>query len=212
MNLTNILSDAGIIILIINFLMYAKSFTVKNKALCVFTIYLFVISAIQVLSWYLHSKRIDNIFVSHFYFIGQFVFLSFFYKELFIRKKDKLFINIMIIAVLSVVIVSYILLPEMLYRFNVIEIVLTSLPLVVYSVMYVFNSLSMDNRVYSYINAGILFYVLLSTLIFLSGNIIINLSDYFNDITWFINSVLYIVFQILIFIEWWKSFSLKKIK
>ncbi|PHS07842.1 MAG: hypothetical protein COA88_08065 [Kordia sp.] len=90
------------------------------------------------------------------------------------------------------------------------KIILTSIPLVYYSLLHFFNSLSKKTK-YLYINLGVLFYVLLSMLIFVSGNNIITLPDFINDITWVLNSIFYIVFQFFIFYEWYKNLRHKKV-
>jgi len=116
---------------------------------------------------------------------------------------------IVLIISLSVITLSYIINPDLYYSFNIYEIALTSVPIIYFSVLQIFNSLLKEKK-YLYINTGILFYILLSTLIFIAGNNIINLPDYVNDITWVLNSILFIIFQLLIFYEWYKNLRHKK--
>ncbi|MGV7108081.1 hypothetical protein [Flavobacterium sp. U410] len=49
---------------------------------------------------------------------------------------------------------------------------------------------------------GILIYLFGSTVVFLSGNIIIVLNSSAGKVIWGLNSVLYAIYQVLIMIEW----------
>ena len=81
--------------------------------------------------------------------------------------------------------------------------------------MHLYNSLDTDFR-FLCITAGILIYVSVSTFVFILGGII---NDLNNPKYWLLGNILcgsyeyfILLFYILIFIEWYKSFRLKKIK
>jgi hypothetical protein len=67
-----------------------------------------------------------------------------------------------------------------------------------------------EKKEFYFINMGILFYLFGSTILFLVGNLTIALSPKMNKITWILNSILYILYQIFILVEWKKSFSKKR--
>jgi positive regulator of sigma E activity len=67
-----------------------------------------------------------------------------------------------------------------------------------------------EKKEFYYINMGVLIYLFGSTILFLVGNLTIVLSPRMNKITWILNSILYIVYQIFILVEWKKSFSKKR--
>jgi len=203
------ITHLGLVLLILNVLLYFKVFLSLEKSLKIFSIYLLFISVIQIISFVLWNLKINNIFLSHYYFVIQFILLSLFFMNIFLLLKQKRKVLIVLIISLSVITLSYIINPDLYYSFNIYEIALTSVPIIYFSVLQIFNSLLKEKK-YLYINTGILFYILLSTLIFIAGNNIINLPDYVNDITWVLNSILFIIFQLLIFYEWYKNLRHKK--
>jgi hypothetical protein len=103
--------------------------------------------------------------------------------------------------------------PSMIDHYNPIGITITQIILVGYSIMYFYKSLS-GHRQFLIVNIGIFFYLLASTLIFASGNLVFNLnfSKEVSNTLGKANDLLYLVFQILILAEWWKNYSFPKIK
>lgn len=81
--------------------------------------------------------------------------------------------------------------------------------------MHLYNSLDTDFR-FLWITAGILIYVSVSTFVFILGGIINDLNNpkywELGNILWGSHEYFILLFYILIFIEWYKSFRLKKIK
>ncbi|WP_233264622.1 MULTISPECIES: hypothetical protein [unclassified Flavobacterium] len=101
--------------------------------------------------------------------------------------------------------------PEQFFKFNLFEIALTSLLVVLYAVMHLYNML-LENKEYYYLTIGIILYLLASTVLFFVGNLTIGLSVEFKLLTWNVNYFLIIFFQLLILVEWKKSFSKKVLK
>lgn len=196
----------GIILLIINTCLYIKSYShIKNTvALKYFNWYLLIICIIQIIVLILAEYKLENRYLSHFYFIIQFLLLSFFYKELF-KIQQKKWVYITCVIVLSSLIVQYTIKPSLFFTFNIFEVFITSFPLVIYSIVHLYNSLSKNGQ-FMYINAGILVYLTSSTLIFILASYITPLTK--NDLisnVWFINKILYVIYMILILIEWKKN-------
>lgn len=142
---------------------------------------------------------VNNLVYSHLYFIGQFILLSLFYYSLF-NLKQKRFILINFALIVPLIIWSYFKNPLLINQFNITEIFFTSAPLVVYSIIHLFNSLSQHSK-FSYFNVGILMYISCSTLIFILGNLISNISQYLSIDIWLLNKVLYIGYLTLISLE-----------
>jgi len=188
-------------------LLYFKSFIYEDKAFKIFNIYLSLICAVQLATMFvgkiLHKP---NLFLSHFYFIIQFGFLSFFYNELL---KNKLVLYILT-PIIIFLLYQYIDEPNLFYRYNVIGISLTQSILVIYSIIYLYRCLQGENK-FLIINVGLFLYLVSSTLIFASGNLIFNLniSESMNYLLINTNRILYFLFQILIFIEWRKNYYKK---
>lgn len=193
----------SVIIALIYFIRFAK----KSKAYKVFAIYLILISIIQLALEYLIKFGTDHtIFLFHYYFILQFILLSFFYYYL-LKQKYILWV----LFVVSVFIgYQYIEDPEIYNKYNIISVVITQTLLVVYSIMHLYNSLNKKSK-FVLVSIGAFIYLLSSTLIFASGNLIFDLSipEYVSRLLNDFNAVLYLLFQILIFIEWYRNFRVK---
>jgi hypothetical protein len=88
--------------------------------------------------------------------------------------------------------------------------IITHAILVLYALLYFYKSLSGKGE-FLIVNVGVFFYLLSSTLIFASGNLVFNLnvSKSVVDILIQVNVDLYLVFQILIFIEWYRNYRKK---
>ena len=208
-----IITNLGNVVLFINVLLFLRSyFMTKEKKVKILFIYLVIILFIQLLSNVLFYFNIPNLIVSHFYFVIQFSLLSWFYREVFVKKRHKRLVEYSFVAVLLMIILSFILNPDYLTKFNIYEIVLTTVPLVFYSILHIFNSLSSMSKSFSYLNMGVLFYLLTSTIIFISGNVIIDTPKLYSVLIWYVNMILYLLYQITILIEWWKNFSPRSIK
>ena len=196
--------NLGVILLFINVVLFTRSyFKFKNdKAITYFIIYLFITLCVLSTSIIIIDifKKRNNLFLSHFYFIFQFIFLSLFYKELF-TKRQGVWVNITFLIVGTILIIQYSINPSLFFKFNLLEIFITSFPLVIYSIIHLYNSLSSPGK-YMYINAGVLIYLAASTLIFILGNLINVVDRPLQTNIWFINKILYVGYLILILIEW----------
>lgn len=213
LNIDNALKDVGLLLLFINALLFTFSYLKskhKNKALMYFVIYLtftFCVLLASIVIVDIQRKfnfELNNLFLSHFYFIFQFVFLSLFYRELF-TIKQKYWVNSTIVLVALILSIQYFLNWSLFKKFNLLEILITSFPLVVYSIIHLYNSLGKPGK-HMYINAAILIYLSVSTLIFILGNLIIVTVDRsISNNVWLLNKVFYVGYLILILIEWRKS-------
>lgn len=191
----------GYLILIINFILYSRGFFKFGKAFKIYVIYLFLLVVIQLTMEVLTSLIINNLYLIHLYFIGQFILLGLFYKTLLQNDFQKKVITFSLFLGSLVLVIQYILEPDLFFKFNLFEIVLTSLLVVVFALLYLYNMLT-DNKRYYYITVGIIIYLLASTVLFLVGNLTIGLSKEFRLLTWTLNAFLVIIYYMFIFIEW----------
>ena len=193
----------SIILVVINAGLYAWSSKKYKlpKTTNILTLYVLIACIIQITQFVLAKLLIHNLFLSHFYFILQFILLSLFYKELLNEKQSVIVKRTMFIVLLALSI-HFVFNAELLVRFNVFEAFITSLPIIIYAVIHKYNSLSKTYE-YKYVNTGILVYLSTSALIFILGDYLSSLqkSDLLAKI-WFINKVLYVGFLLLILIEW----------
>lgn len=196
----------GYFILLINVLLYTFSFFYGKKVNAFFVWYLQLIFSIQIISYIMMKLHINNLFVSHFFFVGQLVLLGLFYKTLMKTERQKDFVKMGIGLGLFVLGIQYVLEPDQFFKFNLLEIAITSLLVVVFAMMHLYNMLA-EKKEYYYVTVGVIIYLLASTVLFFVGNLTIGLSKELKFLTWTLNAFLIIVYQLFILFEWKKSFS-----
>jgi len=192
----------GYVVLAINFLVYFKSYRKESVAFKIFTYYLLFCLLVQVLTSGLRFFKIYNLFLSHFYFIGQFLLLSIFFKKILQGKILNNIISYLAFIPLAFSILYHIQYPSKFFQFNIYEIIITSIPLVIYSFIFFFQRVGNSEGKFLFVISGFLLYTICSTLLFATGNIEASIKKYI----WYCNVSLYLVYQILIFIEWYKHF------
>lgn len=208
--MNSFLVNLGYVLLLLNFILYAVKFPGKNKAYKIFTIYLFVIIAVQLSAKVLMLASLSNLFVSHLYFIGQFIMLSLFYLKLVKDQFQLKAIKIGFVLVLLTLGIQYGLKPQLIMKFNLYEIFITSFLIIIYATFQFYNMLD-EKKEFYFVNMGVLLYLFASTILFLVGNLTVNFSKNFNLITWMLNAGFYVVYQLFILYEWKISYS-KNIK
>ena len=204
-----IIVDLTVLLSVLLAMLYGKNFTKKGKAFLFFSLYLLAVSIIQCLSYYVvRIKSEPNLFLFHYYFISQFLFLSLFYYYLIRRK----WIIITIVFVLGILGYQYIDNPSLYYQYNAIGLAITQIVLVLYTIIHLYNSLS-QNSDFVIVSSGLLMYLLSSIIIFASGNLVfdLNISEEVSRLLNDLNAVLYLVFQVLVLIEWWRNYRPKKV-
>ncbi len=82
-------ANIGYLILFLNLILFIKGYRNHGKAYSLFTWYLGVIFLVQMTSMTLKKFNISNLYLSHFYFIGQFIFLSLFYVNILKQELQK---------------------------------------------------------------------------------------------------------------------------
>jgi hypothetical protein len=194
--------------LLVNTALYVKAYK-KSVSLNIFTLYLCVTLVIQLSFNYLFFQKTNNLYLSHYYSIFQFILLSLFYRKIFKTAQLKRIVEIIFATVIIILTTQYINKPQIYFEFNLLEIVLTSLSIVTFSVIYFYQSLT-EKMEFMYLNYGVFIYLLSSTLIFCSGNFVSSIEVLIGRILWFIESVLFIVYQILIFIQWYETLRSKR--
>jgi hypothetical protein len=205
----SIFANIGYLILLLNLIIFLKGVRTNSKAYKIFTWYLGVIFVVQIVSMILMKNHINNLFLSHFYFIGQFIVLSLFYINILKEKFQKKVVKFGLFLGLITLGIQYANDISLFLKFNLFEIFITSFLLILYATFHFYNMLN-EKKEFYYINMGVLIYLFGSTILFLVGNLTIVLSPKMNKITWILNSILYIVYQIFILVEWNKSFSKKR--
>lgn len=202
------LVNLGYFLLLINFIVFALGLSKKQKSYVIFTVYLFLIVCIQIITLVLRKLGLNNLFLSHFYFIGQFIMLGLFYFNLITDKFQKKVIKITAILALLSLAIQYSIRPDLFFKFNLYEIFITSFLLLIFATFHFYNMLN-GKKMFYYINIGIILYLFGSTILFLVGNLSVTLSSKYYKVPSRINYILYVIFQLFILIEWKRSFYKK---
>ncbi len=197
------ISVFSLLLLLINSLLFlSKAKKVNNPTYKYVTIYLLVLFVVE---FFCNGIGLlypgQNLYLSHFYFNAQFLFLSLVFYRLFSNQKLKKLVVVNYTVVTVIIIGMYIYNNESFWQFNLFEIAATSALLIIYSLIHLSNTLG-AKRKYFYLTIGLIFYLLCSSLIFLFGNYeLVFMEDPYIDI-WIFNPLLYIVYQVFLFTEW----------
>lgn len=206
-----LVSLVGLFLLLVNSILFYK--TRKNKdaryliimtyLICLFVEELFC----NIIGFY---RPGSNFFLSHYYFIFQFIALSIFFRNLFSNSVLKSVILFFLIGVLILLGIQYYNEPGLYWRFNLLEISVTSVLLISYALIFLMQNLKKVKSNYLYFTNGLVLYLISSLSIFLTGNTdsVIFTEPFLLDF-WFFNSLFYILYQVLIFKEW-KALTVKE--
>ena len=187
-----------------NMILYSYHFKRLESPLKNITIFLQFIFCINSGGVVLSAYRINNLFLSHIYFVGQFILLSLFYKKLEFNKKQLLYLNYSLVIIPLVLILQYIIFPHCIFKFNEIEVIICNFTLILFSLFHFYNCIGEKTK-YFYLNSGILIYLSFNTIIFSTGNLMVHIGAKVNKYVWIFNSMIGLMFQILILIEWYKN-------
>ena len=201
----------GYVLLLVNLIIFFKGYSKQGKAYKIFTWYLGMIFVIQMVSKLLTVFHFQNLFTTHFYFIGQLVLLSFFYLTILKEEYQRKVVKLGLVLGLLLFGIQYFNDSSLFFKFNLLEIFITSFLLIIYAIFHLYNMLNIKEEFY-YVNIGILMYLFGSSILYLVGNLTILLSTKMSLITWILNAFLYVVYQLFILFEWKKSFYKKAIK
>lgn len=156
--------------------------------------------------YYLHM---NNLFAINLFFAGQMILLGLFYESILKTKKQKIFVKSVITSILAVLLIQYFIDSSQFLKFNLFEITLTSLSIVVFALLHFYNMLS-DKKEYYYYTIGVVFYLLTSTVLYLVGNLTSGLSNDLKYLSWRLNAFLIVTYYLFILYEWKVSFKSKK--
>ncbi len=206
----DIFVNIGYLLLIINCILFIKGYSANGKPFKIFAIYSFVMFFVQFSSFLLVRMHTRNLFLSHFYFILQFIILSLFYYHLLKENFQKKIIVINLTLCLSLLFMQYAINSKVFYQFNLLEIFITSLPLIIYATFHLYNLLN-EKKEFYYINIGLLIYLFGSTIVFLSSNLLLSLnSEHAFKVILKLNVYLYVVYQLFILYELVTVYVIKK--
>lgn len=185
------------------FLLYLIGFFKNGKVYKIFTFYIIGVLLIDYIGSKLYKWfKIYNIFMQHFYELFQFVMLSYFFSLLLKTRTQLLTVYILLIILPIFLLSRYLINPNLFFEYNLLETYLTTMPLIIYSSMHLYNDLGEKSEFY-YANLGLLFYLFTSTFIFLLNRLITVLEfDGFSEIIIDINIVLQYIKFAFFFYQW----------
>ncbi|MDR6967387.1 hypothetical protein J2X31_001398 [Flavobacterium arsenatis] len=195
------IADFNYLLLLINLVLLLSQFKKYNRTMRIFTFYMLVIAVIQLTTRYYSRNGLNNLFLSHFYFILQFVLLSLFYKTILPVISQKRSVVAGLFLCFIILGIQYYLNPSLFYTFNLLEIFITSFLILIYALFHFYNILA-ESKQYYYLNTGIFIYIFGSTVLFMSGDILSTIEPSYGKIIYTLNGFLYVVYQVYIFIEW----------
>lgn len=194
-------SFIGLFFLIFNAFIFNSNKRVRSNFSKFFLWYLIALVVVEVSC---HAVGVlfpnSNLFISHFYFGFQLVFLSALYYHLITNNLIRKLIIIIAIAQISYLTYVYLNNNELFFTFNTYEIVSSSFLLIVYAVYFIFNNIELEHKYYNF-SIGLILYLACSIVIFLSGKLELVICEKPYIDIWFFNSLFYILFQYFILRE-----------
>jgi hypothetical protein len=202
------ISLIGLLFLIINTILFVRNKTIYSKVSKYFLAYLVALTFIEIACHVIgFLSPNSNLFISHFYFLFQFLFLSLLFYQLFKNKFIKKGIVLILILQLTILFFIYSSNPQLFWGFNIYEIVSCSSILVIYALLYIFMNFEKEHKYFNF-SVGLILYLICSISIFTSGNLEMVLWEKPYIDIWIFNSIFYILFQYMIFREY-KFFTKK---
>ena len=197
-----VISLLGLFFLVFNTILFLRNSQIKKRISKVFLIYLVTLSIIEVACHIIGILQPNsNFFISHFYFIFQFTFLSYLYHKLIGSNFISKIILFVYLIQMTILAVMYIFDPSLFWRFNEYEIIATSFVLVSYALYFIYKEMDKVHYYYNF-SVGLILYLLCSVSIFLYGNLeLVLIENPYIDI-WIFNTIFYIIFQFMIFREY----------
>lgn len=155
--------------------------------------------------WWLHYG--NNLFLLHIYTFFEFIFLSLFYKQLLHKNAFFQKYHLYFIFGISLLIVLNTVFLQPWIGFNNNAKTLTQVIYIGYAVAYFFQEAATidknaQQRLLTLINSAILLYYAGSLFIFMFSSTFTSLDD-FVKVFWIANALLYLIFQLLVFIGLW---------
>lgn len=178
------------------------------------SLYLWSMFVIQLVSYLVALHTQNNLYLSHLFFCTQFVLLGVFYYRVLAQDAQRRFIVWYLSGAGLLLAGQYALDPQLLFRYNLLEVFLTNYFLVFCSLMYQYNSLSrMQNDGFSLFNWAVLVYSTLSLSFFLFGNVMAEIEINFSIPAWLINNCILVLFHLAVLLQWKRlgTFTFKKI-
>ncbi len=183
-----------------------------NRALKIFSWFLFVTSSIQFVSLLLALRGINNMPLLHLYVACSFSLLTWFYAIVLKGMIDKRIMPVIGIMFLIFTVINSLFFQN-IFTFNSIALSVESILLIVFSLstsrLFLNDSTNEERKQLStsltWINSGLFIYYSSNLLIYYFGAVITrSFSQNLNLYTWVVHSFFSVIMYILIFVGLWK--------
>lgn len=205
-NLNLTLSIFSYLILLINILLCSYLSNKSKSIIKWFNAFLILGFIVQISMLVLYMQRFNNLPFVHLYTLLEFIFLSLFYKNILQKETFlKKYFTVFIISISILIVLNSIFLQN-IYTFNSNTKTLTQLIYISYALAYFFQALFDRNalsKLLNWINSAILLYYAGSLFIFMASSAFFQLTEMYRFF-WVINALLYLIFQLLLFIALWQ--------
>ncbi|MEZ4953978.1 MAG: hypothetical protein R2825_10430 [Saprospiraceae bacterium] len=211
-DIANYLSHVAKAFLLINIIIFIVKYKMFPIVIKVFGCFLFIDFLTEILAMVLFYQHVNNLPLLHFYTLLEFVSLSMFYKYIF---KEKIIFQKYFWFIFSSVFIFIVLNSiffQSIFEFNSNAKTLVQLILIGCAVYYFFNAYGKIDLTKNehlgliLINGAIIIYNAGSLFVFMFSNVLLksNLSHVAQNGFWLLNSVLFLLFQLLILFSLWK--------
>lgn len=191
-----LLSYLGKSILLYNIVLYAILTKRGRNNSSLFLVYLCFVFLLESIIHIFSIIVIHNIFLTHIYIVGQSIILNIFYCRLIDDgrvKKKYLYFSALLYCLLTINILSG---TYHFHVFNYSEILLCNLMIISGALAYMYDKLG-TYKYYGIFSISLLLYTVSTTIIFLSGNVLISFESVFTARSiWHINIIMFLLFQL----------------
>lgn len=189
------------VIHLINIVLLFRVYRSQGYSVKVFTWYIFAMGITQLWATILSKMHSNNLYLSHVYFITQFVFLSHYFYTVLSGSKIKKGIRFTSFILLGIIGFQYVRFPDMFWEFNLVEIYLMSMPIIVYATMHLYQMLDQPKVNYNF-TLGPLIYLIGSMSLFLFNFLMTQLHiKYPADVIMWFNIILFLGYHLILFIQ-----------
>ena len=190
------------VILLINIVLYAKgTLKTKERWFTKILIYLLTILFVHITSILFVYYYLNNIKVFHFFSFAQILIVSSFYKEVIDNPKIKRGINYSLLISFLIVGGQFIIIPETLNNFSILEVFLFNYLIIIYGLVYSFRNLALKPR-HNIINIGLITYCLFTISILTYGNYLVKVSVDDAAKVWMLHDYNNLFFQLMILAQY----------
>lgn len=205
----NFLLGVCTIAVLIVFVLFMSVFSKLSNAYMTHTLYLGFAFLILIAMKFFFEHNFIVYSISHPFLILRFLLVSLFYY--FIIKKDtqRKIIVYSSILIPVILIIQYLITPSLFFVFNLLEIILTTIPIIFFGLLHVYNSIG-KKKTYFFVNLSLIIYQIGNFILFLGANLYFFKFNILSLTLLNLNSGLSIICSCFVFWDWKVNFYKSK--